>query len=68
MIWYMNLSNNFKVGDYIKKGVIMNKVWKKRCPFCYEKLEILEAVKRKIGRKCKCKKCNKIIDERFVKW
>ena len=54
----MNLKNVVRQPNYMNG----------RCPFCYEKLEIVEAVKRKIGRKCKCKKCNKIIDERFVKW
>lgn len=51
------------------KGVVRKSEWEQnKCPFCYEKLEILEVVKRKAGRKCKCKKCNKIIDERFVIW
>ena len=51
------------------KGVVRKSEWERnKCPFCYEKLEISESVKLKVGRKCKCKKCNKIIDERFVKW
>ena len=51
------------------KNVTGKSKWEQnKCPFCYEALELMEILKRKAGRKCKCKKCNKIIDERFVIW
>lgn len=36
------------------------------CPYCMKKLNIVEIVKRKLVKKCRCVKCNRIIDERIV--
>ena len=33
---------------------------------CYKKLGKIEVLKRKSKKVCKCKKCNRIIDERYV--
>lgn len=49
------------------EGIMSNPKWlQRKCPFCYEKLGKMEVLKRKTKKVCKCKKCNKIIDERFV--
>lgn len=39
-----------------------------RCPYCYEPISSAERIRRKVIRVCKCKKCGKIVDERFVVW
>lgn len=36
------------------------------CPYCMKKLNMVETVKRKLVKKCRCLNCNRIIDERNV--
>lgn len=51
------------------KGVVAQPGWQKgRCPYCNFELGFLENLKRNIKRTCKCKKCGKRIDERFLIW
>lgn len=51
------------------KGVTSMPKWmQKKCPFCHKELNVLEFIKRKTIRMCICKKCGKIIDERYIKY
>lgn len=43
--------------------------WEKRiCPFCCKNLGKIEIIKRKTKKKCVCKNCGQIIDERHIIW
>lgn len=42
------------------------KFLQKKCPFCYEDLGRIELLRRKVNKICRCKKCGKIIDERYI--
>ena len=51
------------------KSMIAQPKWqKKRCPYCFEKLGLPARLSRNMKRICKCKKCKKTIDERFIVW
>lgn len=36
------------------------------CPYCVEKLNGTEIIKRKLLKKCKCSKCKRIINEKCM--
>lgn len=36
------------------------------CPYCGEKLGIVERLKQKSGRAYRCSKCGKLIDEKVI--
>lgn len=38
----------------------------RRCPYCQQRLGIMEILKRKMFRHFRCKKCCKMIDERMI--
>jgi len=40
---------------------------KGKCPYCHQSLGGIEKLKRKMKKIYKCKKCNSVIDERYIK-
>lgn len=40
----------------------------KTCPRCLQKLSLIEIMKRKKLKICRCNKCGRIIDERLLHW
>ena len=51
------------------RGVMRQSAWTKGiCPFCYKDLGKIELIKRKTKKKCTCKNCGKLIDERNIVW
>ena len=51
------------------KGIIKpQEAFYKKCPYCFETLSMINYMKRKSTKLCVCDKCNKTIDERYVKW
>ncbi|MDE7267128.1 MAG: hypothetical protein K2N89_06670 [Lachnospiraceae bacterium] len=38
------------------------------CPFCYQKLGMMEIMKQKVLKICICRQCKKVINERYIIW
>lgn len=53
---------------FVQKGSFVAPLWvtEKYCPFCYEKLGNAEYFKLKTRKRCKCPKCGKTVDRRYV--
>lgn len=49
------------------KGFAAWPEWLKgECPYCFGKLGKIESLRRKARKICKCKKCGRIVDERYI--
>lgn len=57
---------NNEESNMLEENKIVQSNMAKQCPFCFKKLGIVSQIELRTKKICKCSKCRKVIDRRYI--